>query len=196
MSRPRKRCNAERRRTLKGLLAVPFLPLAITTLAARRGIVGQAAPELHAAFWIDATGQRTQFSLTAQRGRWVHIKCWQSWCPGCHSHGFPALQRMVEAFDGEPRVVNVAVQTVFEGHGVNTGDRVRETQLQYDLPIHFGHDPGRGQAHDRPRTMRDYRTGGTPWHILVNPDGMVVADGFSLNTDVAITHIEADLART
>ena len=185
--------DPSRRRTLRGLMVVPFLPLAITATAAKRGIAGQTAPELHAAFWIDADGKQTQFSLAEQRGRWVHVKCWQSWCPGCHSHGFPALQRMVEAFEDEPRVVNVAVQTVFEGHGTNSADKVRETQQQYDLPIAFGHDPGENQPHGRPKTMVDFRTGGTPWHILIDPQGQVVFDGFSLNTDAAIARIRSEL---
>lgn len=190
----RDRCNIGRRRSLRALMAVPFAPFAITAFGARRSMVGQTAPELHAAFWIDAEGEPTQFSLMAQRGRWVHIKCWQSWCPGCHSHGFPALQRMVRAFEGDARVVNVAVQTVFEGHGINSADKVRETQLQYDLPIVFGHDPGEGQSYGRPMTMRNFRTGGTPWHILIDPRGQVVFDGFSLNTDAAIAHIRSELA--
>ena len=190
----RDRCNLGRRRSLQVLMAVPFAPFAITAFGAKHGMVGQTAPELHAAFWIDAGGEPTQFSLMEQRGRWVHVKCWQSWCPGCHSHGFPALQRMVKAFEGDPRVVNVAVQTVFEGHGINSADKVRETQLQYDLPIVFGHDPGEDQPYGRPKTMRDFRTGGTPWHILIDPQGHVVFDGFSLNTDAAIAHIRSELA--
>jgi len=188
------RFNPGRRRALRGLMVVPFLPVAITAVEAKRGIAGQTAPELHAAFWIDAGGEPTQFSLEEQRGSWVHVKCWQSWCPGCHSHGFPALQRMVAAFEGDPRVVNVAVQTVFEGHGINSADKVRKTQLQYDLPIVFGHDPGENQPHGRPKTMRNFRTGGTPWHILIDPQGQVMFDGFSLNTDAVIAHIRSELA--
>ena len=186
--------NPGRRRTLQGLMLTPLLPLTLPASAAKRGISGQTAPELHAAFWIDADGESTEFRLAEQRGRWVHVKCWQSWCPGCHSRGFPALQQMVKAFEGEPRVVNLALQTVFEGHGVNSADKVRETQLQYDLPIVFGHDPGKDQPHGRPRTMVDFRTGGTPWHILIDPQGRVVFNGFSLNTDAAIAHIRSALA--
>ncbi len=188
----RDRFNPNRRRTLQGLMVLPFLPLAITAVATKRGIVGQPAPELHADFWIAPDGEPTRFSVTEQLGRWVHVKCWQSWCPGCHSHGFPALQRMVEAFAGDPRVVNVALQTVFEGHGINSAEKVRKTQLQYDLPVIFGHDPGENQPHGRPKTMIDFRTGGTPWHILINPRGQVVFNGFSLDTDAAIAHIRSE----
>lgn len=186
--------DLNRRRLLKGLMAVPLLPLAVTAGAAKRGIAGQMAPELHADFWIDAEGEPAQFSLVEQRGRWVHVKCWQSWCPGCHSRGFPTLQRMVKAFEGDPRVVNVALQTVFEGHGINTAEKVRKTQLQYDLPIPFGHDPGEGESHERPKTMVDYRTGGTPWHILIEPKGRVIFNGFNMDADAAIAFIRSELA--
>jgi hypothetical protein len=89
-------------------------------------------------------GCATRFSLAAQRGKGVHLKFWQGWCPGCHGHGLPALAKMVEVFAGESRVVNVALQTVFEGLSANTAEKVRQTQLRYRLPIVFGHDPANG----------------------------------------------------
>ena len=151
MPHSRDRFNPGRRRILHGLIAAPLVPLAVPAVAAKQGIAGQTAPELHANFWINADGEPTQFSLTEQRGRWVHVKCWQSWCPGCHAHGFPALQRMVKAFEGDSRVVNVAVQTVFEGHAINSADKVRKAQLRYSLPITFGHDPGKTNRTAVPR---------------------------------------------
>lgn len=164
--------------------------------ASERGIVGREAPELDAEFWIDARGEPTTFSMQAQRGKWVHLKCWQSWCPGCHAHGFPALKQLSDAFADEPRVVNVALQTTFEGHDVNTGDKVREMQLRYQLPIVMGHDPGRRNADGYPNAMRSYRTGGTPWHVVVDPAGRVVYNGFGIDSDYAIEFIRERLVRT
>jgi len=190
--------SSYRRRLTGALLALPACTFpgasAVAQSAPERGIVGRAAPELDAEFWLDATGQRTTFSMLAQRGKWVHLKCWQSWCPGCHAHGFPALKKITDAFAGEPRVVNVGVQTTFEGHTTNTGDKVREMQLRYALPIVMGHDPGRRNPDGYPNTMRAYRTGGTPWHVIIAPDGRVIYDGFSLNADQAIAYIRRQLA--
>jgi thiol-disulfide isomerase/thioredoxin len=162
---------------------------------AEPGIAGKTAPEPQAEFWIDAQGRPTRFSLAAQRGKWVHLKFWQSWCPGCHAHGFPALVKLATAFADEPRVVNVALQTVFEGFGSNTVDRVRQTQLRYRLPIVFGHDPGNGPRAPGGGTMARYRSGGTPWHVVVDPAGQVVFNGFSLDPDCAIEAIRARLRR-
>jgi thiol-disulfide isomerase/thioredoxin len=159
----------------------------------RGGIVGQTAPEPRAEFWIDADGRPTRFSLAAQRGKWVHLKFWQSWCPGCHAHGFTALVKLAAAFAGEPRVVNVALQTVFEGFGSNGADKVRHTQQRYRLPILFGHDPGNGPRAPAGGTMARFRSGGTPWHVVVDPKGVVVFDGFSIDADRAIATIRAQL---
>lgn len=187
-----------RRRLSGALLALPlvgaFAPRGASA-APVRGIDGAPAPELEAKFWIDAEGKPTQFSMRAQRGRWVHLYCWQAGCPGCHAHGFPTLQKIVAAFRDDPRLVNVAVQTAFEQYSVNTADKVRETQVRYGLPIVMGHDPGDPDADSWPKTMVSYRTGGTPWHILVDPKGTVVYNGYGLNPEKAIEFIRGQLAQ-
>lgn len=184
-----------RRRFAGALLALPLAAhLAPAGAQAPPGIDGLPAPELSSDFWIDANGRPTTFRLAAHRGKWVHLKFWQSWCPGCHAHGFPALQKMIEAFAGDPRVVNVAVQTVFEGSWTNTREKVRETQLRYRLPIVMGHASGEGKPGGLPDIMRAYRSGGTPWHVLVSPKGIVEYDGFRLNAAAAIARIRESLA--
>jgi thiol-disulfide isomerase/thioredoxin len=161
-------------------------------IAQEPGIVGRKAPQPQSEFWIDANGQPTQFSIQQQAGKWIHLKFWQSWCPGCHAHGFPALQEFTSAFAKEPRVVTVAIQTVFEGFWSNTAHKVRSTQQRYQLPIIFGHDPASNKS--GAGTMQLYRSGGTPWHVIVNPQGVVVFNGFQINTRAAISHIKAQLA--
>ena len=49
------------------------------------------------------------------------------------------------------------------------------------------------ESDGRPKTMIDFGTGGTPWHILIDPKDQVVFDGFSLDTDAAIAHIRSAL---
>jgi len=158
------------------------------------GILGETAPDIEANFWIDGNGEPTTFSMTQAKNRWLFVKCFQSWCPGCHEHGLPTLKKVVDAFKGDDRVVPIAIQTVFEGFGTNTGDKVRETQLQYDLPITMGHDPGDPNGDNRPTTMRRYRTGGTPWMILVNPAGQVIYNHFQVDGDKLIAYIRSELA--
>ena len=180
-----------RRFILSSLLAAPLLVTAPLAYSRERGIVGQLAPELDAQFWLDSNGDQGHFSVLENRGKWVYLKCWQSWCPGCHSSGFPTLKKVTDAFINEPLVAVAGIQTTFEGHNVNTAEKIREMQLRYDLPIPMGHDPGKGNTDNRPNTMRAYRTGGTPWQILINPEGRVVFDGFHVDPVKVIAFLEA-----
>jgi len=149
----------------------------------RFGIVGQRAPTIEGSYWIDADGEPTRFAMREIEARWVYLKCFQSWCPGCHRHGFPALASVSEAFAGDERVAFIALQTVFEGFDVNTRDKLRGIQDRYSLRMKMGHDAGPGRAVGEhgggSSTMRRYRTGGTPWVVLIDPAGRVVYNGFN-----------------
>ena len=155
------------------------------------GIVGQKAPELNVPLWIDGDGNVISPILLADHEeQFKVIYCFQSWCPGCHSRGLPSLKQMVDAFEGNDKVAFFAIQTVFEGAKVNTFDKLSETQEKYNLTIPFGHDVGDETTRNRSSTMFNYRTGGTPWFILVNQEGTVVFNDFHLNTDKTIEYIK------
>ena len=176
-----------------GLLTAAGLPLTVTastktedkasvrqeTKQDRYGIKGEQAPEIELDYWIDKDGKPTTFSVLENRGKWVFLKCFQNWCPGCHASGFPALKAFSDAFWDHPDVAIAGIQTVFEGFGSNAKSHVRKLQLQYDLPITMGHDAGDPQGDRFPKTVRNYFTGGTPWLILIEPGGMVVLHNYS-----------------
>ena len=168
------------------------LPGSSQAAASRYGITGRPAPELHVDHWIDANGDPGAFSLAENEGKWIFLKCFQSWCPGCHDHGFPALERISQALNGNPGIAFAGIQTVFEGHFVNTADKIREIQLRYNLAMPMGHDPGPDGGH--PRTMIDYRTGGTPWMILIDPGRQVVFNDYGIDVDKAIAFLQAQTA--
>lgn len=154
-----------------------------------RGIEGREAPEIELDYWIDADGNPGHFSVLESRGKWVFLKCFQDWCPGCHSSGFPTLQEFSKRFQDHPKVAIAAIQTVFEGFTSNTQEDVRKLQLRYDLPIVMGHDPGDPETHKRPVTMQGYITGGTPWLILINPEGTVVYNNFHVDSGKLIEYV-------
>ena len=186
-----------RRKILRSSLAIggmAMLGLDTATAASEGyGIVGQHAPELEVGYWIDRDGNSTaNFKLADHSGKWVFLKCFQSWCPGCHSHGLPTLKTMSDALADNPDVVFAGIQTVFEGHYTNTVAKVRKIQLQYDLQIPMGHDPGLEQGH--PRTMSDYRTGGTPWMILIDPERRVIYNDYGIDADKAIEFLAKQTA--
>ncbi len=161
---------------------------------AKFGILDQLAPELTVSYWIDRDGRPTTFDLASARGKWVFLKCFQNWCPGCHSHGFPALKKVTDALVDNQRVVIAGIQTVFEGFASNTKDALRSLQLRYELPIVMGHDPGDPKGEHWPSTMRNYRTGGTPWMILIDPQGFVVFNDFYADPDRLIAFLSRETA--
>lgn len=204
--------NAKRRTLIKGISAlsaassIPSLAVAQSNanssngndeegantqqpVLEKYGIRQFPAPEIRLNYWIDANGKPTEFSVQEQKGKWVFLKFFQNWCPGCHKSGFPTLQKFAAEFNEHPEVAIAAVQTVFEGFSSNTQSAVRELQLRYDLPIVMGHDPGTKATQNHPLTMINYRSGGTPWLVLVAPDGTVVFNDFHANPESLITFV-------
>ncbi|MFQ5505862.1 MAG: hypothetical protein ACE5F1_13860, partial [Planctomycetota bacterium] len=53
---------------------------------------------------------------------------------------------------------------------------------RYRLGIPFGHDDGQGKGS---RIMRAYRTGGTPWTIVIDKDGVVRYSDFTIEVQKA-----------
>ncbi len=146
----------------------------------------QTAPELHVDQWVDQNGVPTgPVTLSDYHGKFKVLFCFQSWCPGCHSKGFPDLQMMVEALKGYDDVVFLAIQTVFEGFHANTYEKMIETQRKYGLQIPFGHDAGHKRK-SVSRIMQNYGTGGTPWFIFIDQDDQVVFADFHLDVEKAI----------
>jgi peroxiredoxin len=140
------------------------------------GLVGHPAPEMGVTDWIDEAGKPTKpIKMSDLRGKLVYLYCFQSWCPGCHSHGFPTLKKVSETFKGDDRVVFLAVQTVFEGFSSNTKEKMRPIQKRYGLSVPFGHDDGEKRSGSV--IMERYRTRGTPWTIIIDTDGTVLANG-------------------
>jgi len=104
--------------------------------------------------------------------------------------GFPTLKKLTEAFKDNDSVVFLAVQTVFEGHQFNTKDKLRPNQLKYKLKVPMAHDAGDPESNPTPMTMKKYRSGGTPWTVIIDPAGYVVYNQFHINVDQAVSLIK------
>ena len=165
--------------------------IAMSNRTIKYGIEGHSAPELKVSQWVDGTGKEmAAVKLADYAGKFKVIYCFQAWCPGCHSRGLPSLQQMVKALKDNDQVVFFAIQTVFEGKHANTFDKMLEIQKKYDLAIPFGHDEGAVATQDISSVMYDYRTGGTPWFILIDQEGRVVFNDFHLNTEKTIEYLK------
>jgi hypothetical protein len=109
--------------------------------------------------------------------------------------GFPTLQKLTQAFKNVDQVKFFAVQTVFEGHKYNSQDKLRKNQLEWDLKIPMAHAAGNPQTHEIPEIMRKYRSGGTPWKVIINPEGKVIFNQFHIKPSQAIALIESMLSK-
>ena len=99
------------------------------------------ARELRVNEWIDADGMSMDKPVRlADLGQgYKVIFCFQDWCPGCHSRGFPTLKFLHDGLKDKGFGFAV-IQTVFEGAEENTFDKLRLNQERYGLAIPFGQD--------------------------------------------------------
>lgn len=84
---------------------------------------------------------------------------------------------------------------MFEGYRINTADKLRKNQLKYNLQIPMAHAAGNEQTHDLPAIMRDYRSGGTPWTVIIDPAGKVVFNNFHIDAEPAVALIDMLLSK-
>ena len=148
------------------------------------------APELDVNTWVDANGNHSKpVKLSDFEGKFKVLFCFQSWCPGCHSKGFPDLKQMVDALNDREDIVFLAIQTVFEGHHANTFEKMVEAQKKYDLGIPFGHDAGI-DGKSVSTVMQNFQTGGTPWFVFIDKHNKVVFSDFHLNAEAAISFLK------
>jgi thiol-disulfide isomerase/thioredoxin len=187
--------SQKRRTFITSSASAILLPSAVFATADDYGIRGKLAPELEISQWIDGDGKATRFKLAEHKGKFVFMEFWQFWCPGCHSHGFPGLKKISDALKHSKHFTAVAIQTAFEGYSSNTADKMRQIQKQYDLNLVMGHDAGDTESHGQPKTMIDYRSGGTPWAILISPEGKVLFNDFQINPEGAIALLKGKIGK-
>ena len=103
--------------------------------------------------------------------------------------GFPTLQKLTQTYKNQNQVKFLAVQTVFEGYAYNSRDKLRKNQLEWGLNIPMAHAAGNPQTHEIPEIMKQYRSGGTPWAVIIDPKGTVVYNHFHIEPSQAIALI-------
>lgn len=86
------------------------------------------------------------------------------------------MKELEAAFDGDEKVSFLYIQTVFEGAKSNTFERGKADIKKYGLKGPFGQDNSR-------KTMRQFKTGGTPWLVVIGPDGEIKFNDFNYPGD-------------
>ncbi len=169
-----------RRMKIYGLSTVCVLLMMGSELASagnKNGILGRQAPEWSVNKWLNLPTDEKKVDIQNFRGKTLYLFCFQSWCPGCHSSGFPTMQKVMSRFKGNDDVKFVAIQTVFEGFDSNTFDHAKQAAQKYKLTIPVGQSGEKGK---RSEVMARYRTGGTPWVVIIDRDGVVRYNDFHI----------------
>ncbi len=151
-----------------------------------RGILDQQAPEWTVDQWQQLPAATQTLSVKDYQGKIVYAYFFQAWCPGCHSIGFPNLKEVQKHFSGDDDVAFVAIQTVFEGKSTNTSKRALETAQKFELGFPIGHAVTPAKDREHPQIMSDYRTGGTPWTVIIDRTGIVRANDFTIKPKTSI----------
>ena len=155
-----------------------------------RGILGKPAPNWSVDQWLNLPTGQKRIDIQNFRGKALYLFCFQSWCPGCHSSGFPTLQKVMARFKDNDDVAFVAIQTVFEGFASNTFDHAKQVAQKYKLTIPVGQSGEQGKPS---QVMAHYRSGGTPWVVIIDRDGVVRYNDFHVSVDQADKVIRAAL---
>lgn len=124
-------------------------------------LIGTLAPALNA---IDVQGR--PLDLEAQRGKFVLVSFWASWCLPCRAE-MPELASFVESWNGELQAGRHELVYV----AVNVGENADQVSSVVKDPryrrILFGFDLDG-------RTAKDWDVKGLPSTFLVDPTGRVV----------------------
>ena len=144
--------------------------------------------------WFNLERGKERVTLNGDlAGKVVYLYCFQSWCPGCHSSGFPTLQELVQHYNAnetglasDADIAFVAIQTVFEGFRTNTLRNAKKVARKFDLSIPFGHDATSGPKGRGSKLMSDYRTRGTPYTIIIDKNRRVRFADFHITPKDAI----------
>lgn len=172
--------------SLIALVCVLFV--GTSSLSWSRGIAGHAAPPLAVDEWVSLPAGSKAPQLKDWEGKVVYLYFFQSWCPGCHSRGFPTLQAVQKHYAEDKGVKFAAVQTVFEGFRTNDRKAAQAIVKKYGLQsIPVAQSGTKGEFS---KVMLAYQTGGTPWTVIIDKSGTVVLNDFHVDKEKAIGLIQ------
>ncbi|MEM7699275.1 MAG: TlpA family protein disulfide reductase [Verrucomicrobiota bacterium] len=148
----------------------------------QKGIQDEKAPPLGVTEWINLPEGRERIGIPDYKGKVLVMLLFQSTCEACHERAFPTLQKLVKKFGDSPEVGFIAIQTPFEDYADNTQMKLEPTAEKFKLTIPFGH---LAKTPDVYNINTAYKTGGTPWWVVVDREGTVIYNGFYLNPEEA-----------
>ena len=167
------------------LLALTLF-LFTSLLADSPRLLGEKAPSFGGIEWVQSF--KDNLDISDLKGKVVYIATFQDVCLYCHEFGLPALQELYGLYKGEKDIQFIAIQTAFEDTSENDIKSAKSVIQEYELEgIPVGNS--KRDEYDRPIFMDTYRTGGTPWVIIIDKDGIIQYSNFQINLDLAMAMI-------
>ncbi len=119
-------------------------------------LIGRPAPELRVEAW--ASGAPTP--LSSQRGRYVLVVFWQTWCPHCRKE-LPHLATLYRTYEEKGLTVIGATRNDKRQDESKLADFLRT----HDIPFPV--------ARIDPTLWADYAVRGVPAAVLIDRDGVI-----------------------
>ena len=152
-------------------------------------VTPQPAPDWDIAQWINADPG----NVDTNRNRVIVIDFFQMWCPGCNAFTGPLMQQWQQRFSDEIAsgdLLLLKIHTVFEGHDVQTAQRLKQYLLEKDVTMPVGVD--RHIDDYLPETKKRYQTRGTPEIVMIDRKGMIRFQQFGwFDPDAAEMYLES-----
>ena len=117
--------------TLSSIVLAAALFAGFTAFGQRApmGISGKKAPPWKVSQWHNLPAKQKSLDVGDFKGKVLYLYGFQSWCPGCHSHGFPTLKKVMERYKKNDEVAfRLAVQNIavtIDDCGLNSEQRLR-----------------------------------------------------------------------
>jgi thiol-disulfide isomerase/thioredoxin len=153
-------------------------------------MLNEQAPKWDVGPWHQLPEGKTSLDISDFKGKVLYMYCFQSWCPGCHSRGFPTLKQVAEKYKDDDGVGFIVFQTVFEDKAskpVNTFENLKKIAKKYGLTMPFAQS---GSREDKSKVMKAYQTRGTPWTVIIDKKGVIRYGGFHITPADAAKLIE------
>ena len=161
---------------------------------AKAALVKQMVSEKAPLFELTNLEGKT-ISLEAMKGKVIITDFWATWCGPCKA-SFPAMEKVVEKYKGNPDVIFVFIDT-----WENDSDRIKKvkdfiSEHKYSFNVLFdAHKPGSFIDQDF-TTVDDYKVNGIPAKFVIDRNGNIrfKVDGFSGNDQALIDEMDNMIA--
>ena len=162
-------------------------------------LMGVVSPHTAPAWDIEEWINTDPGNIDDNRDRVIVIDFFQLWCPACNSFSGPLMQQWQDRFSEEIAsndLLLLKIHTVFEGHDVQTTERLKEYLIEKNITMPVGVDRHIGNDH-LPETKKRYQTRGTPEIVFIDRQGMIRFKRFGGFDPVAAeTYLELLLGST